>query len=259
MTMNNSNLFDLRGRTAVVTGASSGIGVQMAKALARQGSNLVILARRKEKLEAVARQIEELGVKCIPVVCDITDIEAIKNAVGITQKKFKTVDILVNNAGVGASAPAEETSDEMWYNTVNIDLNATFMVAREFGKLMIEHGYGRIINIASMYGMVGNMVHPSTAYHAAKGGVVNMTRGLAAEWAKNGITVNSICPGYFMSELTGDILNTDEFSNYIKASVPVGRYGNEGELDSTVVYLASESSSYITGTIIPVDGGYTCI
>ena len=103
------------------------------------------------------------------------------------------------------------------------------------------------------------MVHPSTAYHAAKGGVVNMTRGLAAEWAKNGITVNSICPGYFMSELTGDILNTDEFSNYIKASVPVGRYGNEGELDSTVVYLASESSSYITGTIIPVDGGYTCI
>ncbi|NMB32713.1 MAG: SDR family oxidoreductase [Clostridium sp.] len=257
--MNNSNLFDLRGRTAVVTGASSGIGVQMAKALARQGSNLVILARRKEKLEAVARQIEELGVKCIPVVCDITDIEAIKNAVGITQKKFKTVDILVNNAGVGASAPAEETSDEMWYNTVNIDLNATFMVAREFGKLMIEHGYGRIINIASMYGMVGNMVHPSTAYHAAKGGVVNMTRGLAAEWAKNGITVNSICPGYFMSELTGDILNTDEFSNYIKASVPVGRYGNEGELDSTVVYLASESSSYITGTIIPVDGGYTCI
>ena len=169
MTMNNSNLFDLRGRTAVVTGASSGIGVQMAKALARQGSNLVILARRKEKLEAVARQIEELGVKCIPVVCDITDIEAIKNAVGITQKIFKTVDILVNNAGVGASAPAEETSDEMWYNTVNIDLNATFMVAREFGKLMIEHGYGRIINIASMYGMVGNMVHPSTAYHAAKG------------------------------------------------------------------------------------------
>jgi gluconate 5-dehydrogenase len=255
----NKGLFDLKGSVAVVTGASSGLGVQMAKALASQGADLVILARRKEKLEKVAEEIRALGVKCLPIVCDVTNVETIQRAVEITEKEFGTVDILVNNAGSGGVASAEETSSEMWYSTINVDLNGVFMVAREFGKLMIKNKYGRIINIASMYGMVGNMAHPSTAYHAAKGGVVNMTRGLAAEWAKYGITVNSICPGYFVTELTQETLDTEYFSNYMKATVPVGRYGKEGELDSTVVYLASKASSYVTGAIIPVDGGYTCI
>jgi len=255
----NKGLFDLKGSVAVVTGASSGLGVQMAKALARQGADLVILARRKEKLEQVAEEIRELGVKCLPIVCDVNDIEAIKRAAEITEKEFGKVDILINNAGSGGVAPAEETSDEMWYHTINLDLNGVFMVAREFGKIMIKNKYGRIINIASMYGMVGNMAHPSSAYHAAKGGVVNMTRALAAEWAKYGITVNCICPGYFVTELTQDVLDTEYFTNYMKQTVPVGRYGREGELDSTAVYLASEASSYVTGAIIPVDGGYTCI
>ncbi len=255
----NKGLFDLKGSVAVVTGASSGLGVQMAKALARQGADLVILARRKEKLEQVAEEIRELGVKCLPIVCDVTDIEAIKRAAEITEKEFGKVDILINNAGSGGVAPAEETSDEMWYHAINLDLNGVFMVAREFGKIMIKNKYGRIINIASMYGMVGNMAHPSSAYHAAKGGVVNMTRALAAEWAKYGITVNCICPGYFVTELTQDVLDTEYFTNYMKQTVPVGRYGREGELDSTAVYLASEASSYVTGAIIPVDGGYTCI
>jgi len=255
----NKGLFDLKGSVAVVTGASSGLGVQMAKALARQGADLVILARRKEKLEQVAEEIRELGVKCLPIVCDVTDIEAIKRAAEITEKEFGKVDILINNAGSGGVAPAEETSDEMWYHTINLDLNGVFMVAREFGKIMIKNKYGRIINIASMYGMVGNMAHPSSAYHAAKGGVVNVTRALAAEWAKYGITVNCICPGYFVTELTQDVLDTEYFTNYMKQTVPVGRYGREGKLDSTAVYLASEASSYVTGAIIPVDGGYTCI
>ncbi|HHV28154.1 SDR family NAD(P)-dependent oxidoreductase [Acetivibrio mesophilus] len=257
--MQKRDLFSLKGRVAVVTGASSGLGVQMAKALAAQGADIVILARRKEKLEKVAEEIRAFGVRCLSIECDVTNIGLIQRAAELTEKEFGKVDILINNAGSGGVASAEETSDEMWNNTINVDLNGVFMVAREFGKIMIKNNYGRIINISSIYGMVGNMAHPSTAYHAAKGGVVNMTRALAAEWAKYGITVNAICPGYFVTELTQETLDTEYFTNYMKSTVPVGRYGKEGELDSTAVYLASDASTYVTGAIIPVDGGYTCV
>jgi len=238
--MQKRDLFSLKGRVAVVTGASSGLGVQMAKALAAQGADIVILARRKEKLEKVAEEIRQFGVRCLPIECDVTKIEMVRKAAELAD-------------------PAEETSDEMWSNTINVDLSGVFMVAREFGKIMIKNKYGRIINISSIYGMVGNMAHPSAAYHAAKGGVINLTRALAAEWAKYGITVNAICPGYFVTELTEDVLNTEYFTNYMKSTVPMGRYGKEGELDSTAVYLASDASSYVTGAVIPVDGGYTCV
>ena len=254
-----NGIFDLTGRVAVVTGASSGLGVQMAKALARQGADIAILARRKEKLETVAEEIRKLGVKCIPVQCDVTDTEAVKKAADTVESEFGKIDILINNAGSGVTGPAEELADEDWDFTMSVDLSGVFKVAREFGKKMIKNKYGRIINISSMYGLVGNMALPSSAYHAAKGGVVNLSRALAAEWAKYGITVNTICPGYFATELTVDTLNTESFTNYMKATVPVGRYGKEGELDSTAVYLASEASSYVTGVAIPVDGGYTCI
>ena len=257
--MGNNNIFDLRGKVAVVTGASSGLGVQMAKALALQGADIAILARRKEKLDKVAGEIKELGVKCLSLQCDVTDTASIVAAAGAVKAEFGKVDILINNAGSGGVGPAEETTDDAWSHTIKVDLDGVFKVAREFGKVMIENKYGRIINISSMYGMVGNMALPTAAYHAAKGGVVNLTRALAAEWAKHNITVNAICPGYFATELTVDTLNTESFSNYMKASVPVGRYGREGELDSSVVYLASDYSSYVTGVILPVDGGYTCV
>lgn len=257
--MNTKNLFDLKGKVAVITGASSGLGVQMAKALARQGADIAILARRKEKLEKVAEEIKEIGVKCISIVCDVTDTASIIEAVKTVKAEYGKADILVNNAGSGGVGPAEDTTDDDWNHTISVDLDGVFKIAREFGKLMIENKYGRIINISSMYGMVGNMALPTAAYHAAKGGVVNLTRALASEWAKHGITVNAICPGYFATELTVDTLNTESFSNYMKASVPVGRYGNEGELDSAVVFLSAEESAYVTGVILPIDGGYTCV
>lgn len=254
------NYFDLKGQVAVVTGASTGLGLQMAKAFASQGANLVLLARRMNLLEENAKAItEEYGVEVLPFACDITDTEKVKAAVAATMERFGRVDILVNNAGTGATGPAEEITDEQFKHEMNIDLFGTFICAREFGKEMIKAQYGRIINIASMYGLVGNLIIGSAPYHAAKGGVVNFTRALAAEWGKYGITVNSICPGYFYTDLTTETLDSDFFQDIAKRSIPMARYGRSGELDSCALFLASPASTYVTGQNIAVDGGYTCV
>jgi gluconate 5-dehydrogenase len=254
------NYFDLSGQVAVVTGASAGLGLQMARAFASQGANLVLLARRKSLLEQNAKDINaEFGVEVLPIECDITKTEQVINAVNLTMERFGRVDILMNNAGTGAVAPAEEITDEQFKHELDIDLFGTFVCAREFGKRMIEAGYGRIINIASMYGLVGNLIVGSSPYHAAKGGVVNLTRALAAEWGKHGITVNSICPGYFYTDLTTKTLDSDYFQDIAKRSIPMARYGKSGELDTCALFLASPASTYVNGQNIAVDGGYTCV
>ncbi len=252
-------MFSLNGRVAVITGASSGLGKQMARAFARQGASIVLMARRLEKLEELKRELEILRIKVLAIKCDVTNVEDVKEAARMVVENFSKVDILVNCAGSSKNAGVLDMTDEDWEFTVKTDMDSVFYVTREFAKIMKQDRYGRIINIASMYGLVGNMAMGTIAYHTSKGGVVNFTRAAAAELARDGITVNAICPGYFDTELTHDTLITEDFKKYVENTVPMGRYGGEGELNAAAVFLASEEASYVTGVILPVDGGYTCV
>ena len=252
-------MFNLKGRVAVVTGASSGLGKQMAKAFAEQGADLAILARRVERLEELKNELAPMGVRVLPVKCDVTSTEDINNAAQLVEQTFGKVDILVNCAGSSKDKGVLEMNDEEWDFTISTDMTSVFKMTRAFGNIMKKHNYGRVINIASMYGMVGNAEIPTIAYHSSKGGVVNYTRAAAAELAPSGITVNAICPGYFDTELTHDTLITPEFTAYMQATVPTGRYGKEGELNAGAIFLASDEASYVTGVILPIDGGYTCV
>jgi len=261
-------MFDYSGKVVAITGASSGLGKQMAEGYAKCGANLVLLARRVERLEASAKEWEEkYGIQVLPAACDVTKTESIEAALAAADARFGHVEVIVNDAGGerGTGTPLVDYKKEDWEFTLNLDLTSVFEVTKIFAGYMkknIEAGkqaYGRVINIASIYGLVGNTALPTIAYHSTKGAVVNFSRGAAAELAKSNITVNTICPGYFYTELTTDTLNTEYFQNFANQAVPMGRYGNPGELNSVAVFLGAEESSYVTGQTIAVDGGYTCV
>ncbi len=254
-----ARLFSLEGKVAIVTGASSGLGVQFATALAKQGADVALLARRMEKLEKVKADLEELGVKALAVQCDVTDVQQIKDAVKEVKDHFGKIDILVNNAGIGIMAPAESQSDEDWLKTVDINLNGVYWVTREVGKIMVEQKYGKIINIGSIHSTDAMMGSRISAYAATKGGVKMLSKALATEWAQYNITVNTIGPAYFESEMTQDVISDKSFEEVVKTYCPMGRIGKEGELDGAVVYFASDASSYTTGQYLAVDGGWTAI
>lgn len=255
-----SKLFDLSGKRAVITGASSGLGVQMAKALAEHGADIALLARRKEKLEQVKEQIEkEYSKKVIAVECDVANLDQVKNAVEMVKTELRGVDILVNNAGVGGIGEASKMSLEEWQQVIDVNLTGVFLSAQQFGRLMTEQKYGKIINIASIFGKTANLAFPVAAYHATKGAVVNLTRALAAEWAKNNITVNAIGPGFFESEMTMSIKDNQDANAFIVGGNPMHRWGKEGELNGALILLASDASSFITGQTIYVDGGWTAV
>jgi len=251
-------MFNLKNRVVAISGASSGLGRQMTYAFAKQGATLVLIARRIEKLEEIKKDLEKKN-KILTIKCDVTNTDEINKAAKLAEEEFGKVDILVNCAGASRDKGALEMTDDEWEFTINTDLTSVFKMSRAFGNIMKKNNYGRIINIASMYGIVGNTEIPTIAYHSSKGGVVNYTRAAAAELAKYNITVNAICPGYFYTELTTSVLDTDTFQNFAKTHVPMQRYGHEGELNAGAIFLASDEASYVTGVILPIDGGYTCV
>jgi NAD(P)-dependent dehydrogenase (short-subunit alcohol dehydrogenase family) len=245
----------------VVSGASSGIGVQFAKALAGQGANVAIMARRFEKLEAVAKEIEREypDIRVLPVKCDATVESQVADAIAKVIDTFGKIDILMNNAGIVDAVPLHLLEEAQWDKVIDSDLKSVFLVSKHVIPHMMKAKYGRIINTASMLGAVGSVTVPTHSYNAAKSGVVNLTRGMAAFYGKFGITVNAIGPSLFYSEMTEDSLFKEPFLTYYKNTCSLGREGHEGELDGAVLYFASDASSYTTGQTLLIDGGWTSI
>lgn len=252
------NYFDVSGKNAIVTGASSGLGRQFALCLAEQGANVAIMARRVNKLEEVKAEVEALGVKCVVAQCDVTDSAQVKAAVDKAVSELGRIDILINNAAAGFATPAVETTDEQWERVIDTNVNGVFYVAREVGRHMLEQGYGKIVNIGSFHCQVTMNGLPRSGYSTAKGAVYMMTKALAAEWAKSGITVNTLGPGYFKSEMA-DAVTDESYDRGIRENCPMGRRGNPGELNGAMLFLASDASSYVTGQLLLVDGGWTIV
>jgi len=245
----------LEGRVSVVTGGATGLGLQMATGLAEAGSNIVICSRKLENCEQAAHEIEKTGVRALAVACDVTrpdQVEAMKEA---TLKKFGRVDVLVNNAGRAWAAPPEDTPLERWQQVFDLNITAPFLCAQALGRAMIRKKSGKIINIASIAGLVGRnpRAYNSIAYGASKGALVNFTRDLAVKWAQHNIQVNCICPGFFVTPLNRKLYEKNKEN--IDREIPLGRTGGPDDLKGMAVLLASDASNFITGAIIPVDGG----
>ena len=250
-------LFSVEGKTAIVTGASSGLGVTFAQSLAERGANVVLAARRKEKLSKLIKEMKSRGLSATYVACDVTKSSDVARLFEEAVRKYKRVDVLVNNAGHIAEAGTvpEKITDEMFENTVKVNLMGLWYCCREAGQRMLADGKGgSIINLSSVAGLNGMRGMPS-AYQATKGAVVTLTQNLAASWADRGVRVNAIAPGWFPSEMTSAWVNKSTFLDHISATSPMGRIGKPEELIGTLILLASEASSFINGQTISVDGG----
>lgn len=248
------DLFGLQGRVAVVTGASSGLGRRFARVLHAAGAHVVVSARRAERLEDLASQ---LGERVTVVVADLTVEEDREQLVSEAESVAGRVDVLVNNAGYGTPSPAEDEPLEHFRWTIEINLVAVFHLSQLVGRHMIAAGRGSIVNIASILGHVGAAPIKEASYCASKGAVVNLTRALGAEWGRKGVRVNAIAPGWFPTEMTGEQMFADEASmDFIRRNTPMARGGELHELDGALLYLASDASSYTTGEILTVDGGW---
>jgi NAD(P)-dependent dehydrogenase (short-subunit alcohol dehydrogenase family) len=258
--MSVKRLFDLAGKVALVTGGSRGLGLQFAEALGEMGAKVAITARKAPELEQARSHLSKLGVESKAIVNDLQDTDSVKPMVDEVLKSFGRIDILVNNAGAAWGSPAEDHPLEAWHKVLNLNLTAIFLLSQTVGKLsMIPRKYGKIINVASIAGLVGTEpgFMPTIAYNSSKGGVVNFTRALAAEWARYNITVNAIAPGVFPSKMSQGMIDRSE--QYIMQQTPLKRLGGEEDLKGVAVLLASDASAYITGQTIAVDGGFTAI
>src|SRR6187401_1989296 len=249
-------LFDLSGKTAIVTGGSRGIGKEMAEGLAEAGANLMLCARRTEWLEETVNEFQSLGFNIFGKTCDVSNADEVQALVDETSEKFGAIDILINNAGVSWGAMPEEMTLDEWQKVIDVNLTGCFLMAQAAGREMLKQQKGSIINIASIAGLTSSANGPFYAgYVASKAGLFGLTRELAASWGRRGIRVNAIAPGFFHSRLADAVIPLAEPA--IQAFNPIARVGNPGELKGVAVFLASDASSYITGQTIVVDGGGT--
>jgi NAD(P)-dependent dehydrogenase (short-subunit alcohol dehydrogenase family) len=245
--------FRLDGRVAVVTGASSGLGDRFARVLHAAGATVVASARRTDRLEALAA---DLGDRLVPVTCDVSSDADCERLVADAIALDGHLDVLVNNAGIGGPIAAEDESVGAFRNVVDVNLNAVFLLSQLTGRHMIERGGGSIVNVASVLGLVASAPIKQASYCASKGAVVNLTRELATQWARKGVRVNALAPGWFPSEMT-ELMFTDEGANaFMKRNCPMARAGEPHELDGALLFLASDASTYVTGTTLLVDGGW---
>ena len=251
--------FKIKGHTAIVTGASSGLGVSFAEALADEGANLVIAARRYDRLVKIAEELtRKHNVKVIPVKTDVSGEDEVVNMVRTAVEQFGSLEIMVNNAGIASLSPSVDMTLEEWKKVIDVNLTGVFLCARTAAREMIKRKYGKIVNIASIYGAVGDIFH-AAPYYASKGAVINLTRGFAIEWAPYRINVNAIAPGFFPSEMTEQVFKDENAMKHILSRTPLGRTGEPLDLKAALLYLASPASNYVTGQTIFVDGGWTAL
>ena len=255
-TMNVRQLFDLTGRTAIITGGSIGLGRQMAEGLAEMGANLVLCARKKERCEQAAAELQNLGVKTLALACDVKNPAEVQSVIEAAMSQFGRIDILINNAGTSWGAPVEEMRLEQWNKVIETNLTGTFLFSQAAGKYMTARRRGKIINIASVAGIHGAPPEfQAIGYHASKGGVIAFTKDLACKWGIHNIQVNSIAPGWFPTNMSQVVIerNKEEFLK----KIPLRRFGNDHDLKGAAVFLSSDASDYVTGNVLVVDGGQT--
>jgi NAD(P)-dependent dehydrogenase (short-subunit alcohol dehydrogenase family) len=252
--VNVKQLFDLTGRVAIITGGSIGLGRQMADALGETGAHVVLCARKAERCQQAAEELQQLGIKAIALPCDVRNQASVQELVDATLSQFGRIDILINNAGISWGARVEEMGLEDWNKVIETNLTGSFLCAQAAGKVMIRQGRGKIINVASVAGLGGAPPElPAIAYHASKGGVISFTKDLACKWAMHNIQVNAIAPGWFPTHMSNRVI--ERHKELFLSHIPARRFGSEQDLKGAAVFLASDASNYVTGHILVVDGG----
>jgi NAD(P)-dependent dehydrogenase (short-subunit alcohol dehydrogenase family) len=255
--MNVKELFDLSGKTAIVTGGTRGLGEQIAFALAEAGANIVVCSRNLEDCERTSSRVRVLGIQSLALKCDVSNPEDVNNVVEETIKKFGTIDVLFNNSGATWGAPLEDMPLDKWNKVMNVNLTGTFLMSQAVGRVMINQKSGKIINISSIGGLGGisEELMDAVGYNASKGAIITFTKDLAVKWGKHNIHVNSIAPGFFLTKMAKSTIESKKA--LILANTPLNRTGSEHDLKGAALFLASKASDFVTGTVLVVDGGIT--